>query len=93
MTRNANILQNDSAAAADVLDAPRRTLQQLVRKCTVPTVFLRRLDTIELREAVRSSHLYAVSMRASLVEAVELLDQALAETLSPDEAVEASRAQ
>lgn len=74
-------------------EIPRRTMQQLIHKCTVPTVFLRRLDPTELRDAVRSSHLYAVSMRASLVEALSVLDAALADALGPDEAVEVWRAE
>ncbi|WP_426624417.1 hypothetical protein ACPPVW_18710 [Leifsonia sp. McL0607] len=42
---------------------------------------------------MRSSHLYAVSMRASLVEALSVLDAALADALGPDEAVEVWRAE
>jgi hypothetical protein len=55
----------------------RRVMQQLVKKLTLPESFLRKTEPGELVEALRSSPLYATSVRASLAKTLELIDQAL----------------
>ena len=52
-------------------DVPRAVMQSLVRKCTLPATMLRTESPAKLVAALQSSPLYAMSIEAALVEALE----------------------